>query len=81
MRGTGVVPLAGDYPTTSALIEYCESDWRNAQAAIAVNTLELLSPVTTRCRIFCQGAYPFHVATDQPSNIDLDQMHPFSAAS
>ena len=57
VRGTGVVPLAGDYPTTAALIEYGESDWRNAQAApIALDTLEFLSPVTTPCRIFCQGA-------------------------
>ncbi len=57
VRGTGVVPLAGDYPTTTALIEHGEADWRNAQAApIALDTLELLSPVTTPCRIFCQGA-------------------------
>jgi len=57
VRGTGVVPLAGDFPTTAALIEYGESDWRNAQAApIALDTLEFLSPVTTPCRIFCQGA-------------------------
>lgn len=57
VRGTSVLPLAVDYPTTAALIEYGESDWRNAQAApIALSTLELLSPVTTPCRIFCQGA-------------------------
>ena len=57
VRGTGVVPLAGDFPTTAALIEHGESDWRNAQAApIALDTLEFLSPVTTPCRIFCQGA-------------------------
>ena len=57
VRGTGVVPLAGNYPTTAALIEHGKSDWRNAQAApIALDTLELLSPVTTPCRIFCQGA-------------------------
>ena len=57
VRGTGVVPLADDYPTTAALIEHGESDWRGAQAEpIPLNTLELLSPVTTPCRIFCQGA-------------------------
>jgi len=57
VRSTGVVPLAGDYSTTAALIEHGESDWRNAQAAtIALNGFELLSPVTTPCRIFCQGA-------------------------
>ena len=32
VRGTGVVPLVGDYPTTAALIEHGESDWRTAQA-------------------------------------------------
>ena len=57
VRGSGAAPLAGDYPTTAALIEHGASDWRNAQAApIALNTLEFLSPVTTPCRIFCQGA-------------------------
>jgi 2-keto-4-pentenoate hydratase/2-oxohepta-3-ene-1,7-dioic acid hydratase in catechol pathway len=56
VRGASITPLAGDYPTTAALIENGESDWRNAQAApIALDTLELLSPVTTPCRIFCQG--------------------------
>jgi 2-keto-4-pentenoate hydratase/2-oxohepta-3-ene-1,7-dioic acid hydratase in catechol pathway len=55
--GTGAVPLADDYPTTAALIEHGESDWRGAQAApIPLAKLELLSPVTTPCRIFCQGA-------------------------
>ena len=33
VRGTGVVPLVGDYPTTAALIEHGESDWRTAQVA------------------------------------------------
>jgi len=28
VRGNGAVPLAGDYPTTAALIEHGESDWR-----------------------------------------------------
>ncbi len=57
VRGAGVVPLTADYPTTAALIEHGESDWRNAQAApIPLSTLEFLSPITTPCRIFCQGA-------------------------
>jgi 2-keto-4-pentenoate hydratase/2-oxohepta-3-ene-1,7-dioic acid hydratase in catechol pathway len=52
------VPLAGDYPTTAALIEHGEDDWVNASgsAPIALVDLSLLSPVTTPCRIFCQGA-------------------------
>jgi len=57
VRGRAVVPLGGDYPTTAALIEYGESDWRNAEgSSITLDRLELLSPVTTPCRIFCQGA-------------------------
>jgi len=57
VRGAELIPLSGDYPTTAALIEHGENDWRSAQAApIALDTLEFLSPVTTPCRIFCQGA-------------------------
>ena len=57
VRGAELIPLSGDYPTTAALIEHGENDWRSAQAAsIALDTLEFLSPVTTPCRIFYQGA-------------------------
>jgi 2-keto-4-pentenoate hydratase/2-oxohepta-3-ene-1,7-dioic acid hydratase in catechol pathway len=57
MRGADVIPLAGDYQTTAELIERGESDWRDARGeAIALDQLELLSPVTTPCRVFCQGA-------------------------
>jgi 2-keto-4-pentenoate hydratase/2-oxohepta-3-ene-1,7-dioic acid hydratase in catechol pathway len=57
VRNASVVPLAGYYPTTADLIERGESDWRNAQAApIALATLEILPPVTTPCRVICQGA-------------------------
>jgi 2-keto-4-pentenoate hydratase/2-oxohepta-3-ene-1,7-dioic acid hydratase in catechol pathway len=57
VRSGEVFPLVGYYPTTAALIERGESDWRNPRAEpIALSTLELLSPVTTPCRIFCQGA-------------------------
>ena len=57
VRGTAVVPLSGDYPTTSALIERWACGWPAAQGEpIALNDIELLSPVTTPCRIFCQGA-------------------------
>ena len=56
-RGTEIVPLSGDYPTTASLIERGESDWRNASGeAIALDKLKLLSPVTSPCRVFCQGA-------------------------
>ena len=58
VRGRAVVPSCGDYPTTAALIEYGEEDWRKRakRSPIALDTRELLSPVTTPCRIFCQGA-------------------------
>jgi 2-keto-4-pentenoate hydratase/2-oxohepta-3-ene-1,7-dioic acid hydratase in catechol pathway len=57
VRGTEVVPLADEYPSTAALIERGEEDWRNTRgAAVALAELRLLSPVTTPCRIFCQGA-------------------------
>jgi 2-keto-4-pentenoate hydratase/2-oxohepta-3-ene-1,7-dioic acid hydratase in catechol pathway len=55
----GVVPLSGDYPTTAALIEHGEDDWRGASratAAAALDARRLLSPITAPCRIFCQGA-------------------------
>ena len=55
----GVAPLAGDYPTTAALIERGEDDWRAAAGdapSIGLEAIELLSPVTTPCRVFCQGA-------------------------
>ena len=42
VRGAKVVPLAVINPTTAALIEHGEDDWRNAQAApISLDTLEL----------------------------------------
>jgi 2-keto-4-pentenoate hydratase/2-oxohepta-3-ene-1,7-dioic acid hydratase in catechol pathway len=57
VRGGELIQLSGNYPTTAALIEHGENDWRSARAApIALDTLEFLSPVTTPCRIFCQGA-------------------------
>jgi len=31
VSGSGVSPLAGDYPTTAALIEHGKADWRAAQ--------------------------------------------------
>jgi hypothetical protein len=58
-QANGVAPLAGDYPTTAALIERGEDDWRAAAGqtpSIGLEAIELLSPVTTPCRVFCQGA-------------------------
>jgi 2-keto-4-pentenoate hydratase/2-oxohepta-3-ene-1,7-dioic acid hydratase in catechol pathway len=58
-EANGVAPLAGDYPTTAALIERGEADWRAAAGqppSIGLEGVELLSPVTSPCRVFCQGA-------------------------
>lgn len=55
----GISPLAGEYPTTAALIEHGEADWREARtrpADIAGGAVTILSPVTTPCRLYCQGA-------------------------
>lgn len=54
-----IAPLVGDYPTTAALIEHGEADWRDASgrlARIAMTSVKILSPVTTPCRLYCQGA-------------------------
>jgi 2-keto-4-pentenoate hydratase/2-oxohepta-3-ene-1,7-dioic acid hydratase in catechol pathway len=56
---TGISPLQGAYPTTAALIEGAEADWRAAPglpATVPLASVEVLSPVTTPCRIYCQGA-------------------------
>ena len=56
---SGVAPLAGDYSTTAALIEQGIADWRAARRkrrAFRSNSVQILSPVTAPCRIYCQGA-------------------------
>ena len=59
VSGSGVSPLAGDYPTTAALIERGGADWRAARekgVTVPLDPLKILSPVTTPCRVYCQGA-------------------------
>jgi 2-keto-4-pentenoate hydratase/2-oxohepta-3-ene-1,7-dioic acid hydratase in catechol pathway len=59
VMGTAIAPLAGDYPTTAALIEQGEADWRETRGRgprIALSSTKILSPVTTPCRVYCQGA-------------------------
>ncbi len=56
---SGIAPLDGAYPTTAALIEHGEADWRRASArapSVPFDSALILSPVTTPCRIYCQGA-------------------------
>jgi len=56
---SGVSPLAGDYPTTAALIDHGQPDWLAAKAraaSLSLDSVKILSPVTAPCRIYCQGA-------------------------
>ena len=56
---SGIAPLDGDYPTTAALIEHGEADWRRVSGrspSLAFESAVILSPVTTPCRVYCQGA-------------------------
>jgi len=59
VSGARLTPLAGDYPTTADLIERGESDWREASgraARLHTSDVTFRSPVTTPCRVYCQGA-------------------------
>ena len=59
VSGDRIAALTGDYPTTAALIERGESDWRAAArrtADLSLEAVEILPPVTPPCRLFCQGA-------------------------
>ncbi|OBF59889.1 fumarylacetoacetate hydrolase [Mycobacterium sp. 852002-50816_SCH5313054-b] len=59
LAGDVISPLTGPYPRTADLIERGESDWLAAEAnpgEVALTDVELLSPVTTPCRLMCQGA-------------------------
>jgi 2-keto-4-pentenoate hydratase/2-oxohepta-3-ene-1,7-dioic acid hydratase in catechol pathway len=59
VTGQEIAPLIGHYPTTAALIELGEADWREARsrsARVAMMSAKILSPVTTPCRLYCQGA-------------------------
>lgn len=55
----GLSPLAGSYASTADLIRDGADDWRSAverPARLPTESVELLSPVTTPCRVLCQGA-------------------------
>ena len=59
VAGNRIAALNGDYPTTAALIERGEADWREAakkSPGLSLNSVEILPPATTPCRLFCQGA-------------------------
>jgi 2-keto-4-pentenoate hydratase/2-oxohepta-3-ene-1,7-dioic acid hydratase in catechol pathway len=59
VRGGGIAPLGGDYPTTASLIESGAADWRAAAArapSLGMAEVTRLSPVTAPARVICQGA-------------------------
>ena len=56
---SGIAPLAGAYATTAELIAHGEADWKSAaksQPSLRMQDVEVMSPVTTPCRLLCQGA-------------------------
>jgi len=72
--GAKIAPLSGTYPTTAALIEAGESHWRAARQSVPsidIGNVKILSPVTTPCKIYCQGAnYRQHMIE---SGLDPDE--------
>lgn len=59
LTGGLISPLTGRYPRTADLIEDGRADWTEAATRpgnISPDRVELLSPVTTPCRVMCQGA-------------------------
>ena len=59
LTGERISPLTGDYPRTADLIERGQADWTAAAAepaAVGLDDVDLLSPVTVPCRVMCQGA-------------------------
>ena len=78
LTGGLISPLRGEYPATADLIEHGRSDWTAAAAQageVRVADVELLSPVTTPCRVMCQGAnYRQHAIESgmDPDNRDFN---------
>jgi 2,4-diketo-3-deoxy-L-fuconate hydrolase len=73
-----IAPLSGTYPTTSALIEHGQVEARAmtaAQAALPLDNVKVLSPITTNQQFLCQGInYGSHVRESgmDPANIPFN---------
>jgi 2-keto-4-pentenoate hydratase/2-oxohepta-3-ene-1,7-dioic acid hydratase in catechol pathway len=53
-----IAPLRGEYSTTGDLITGGEADWRaraDEGGSVPVADVHVMSPVTTPCRVMCQG--------------------------
>jgi 2-keto-4-pentenoate hydratase/2-oxohepta-3-ene-1,7-dioic acid hydratase in catechol pathway len=59
VAGDKLTPLEGRYHTTADLIANASADWQSAlrrTPTVELQEVEVLSPVTTPCRVMCQGA-------------------------
>ncbi|WP_370329330.1 fumarylacetoacetate hydrolase family protein [Mycolicibacterium hippocampi] len=78
LTGDLISPLADEYPSTADLIERGSSDWTSVArqpGELALADVALLSPVTTPCRVMCQGAnYRQHAIESgmDPDNRDFN---------
>lgn len=75
VHGASIAPLHGTYATTGDLVEDGEDDWRaraDEPGTVPVEAVGLLSPVTTPCRVLCQGVnYREHAVE---SGVDPDAL-------
>lgn len=75
VHGSSIAPLEGTYETTGDLVTGGEADWRaraTEPGTVPVGSVELLSPVTTPCRVMCQGVnYREHAVE---SGMDPDRL-------
>jgi len=58
LNGDLISPLSGTYPRTADLIERGQADWTTAAGGagdLTMAEVSLLSPITTPCRVMCQG--------------------------
>ncbi len=59
LTGDTISPLNGQYERTADLIERGQADWTAAASkpgSVPFSDVEPLSPITTPCRVMCQGA-------------------------
>jgi 2-keto-4-pentenoate hydratase/2-oxohepta-3-ene-1,7-dioic acid hydratase in catechol pathway len=59
VTAAGIAPLEGTHATTAELVTDTWEDWRIAatrEPVIDAGAARFLSPITTPCRVMCQGA-------------------------
>lgn len=60
VHDSAIAPLQGRYETTGDLVTAGEDDWRarsGEAGTLPVESVRVLSPVTTPCRVMCQGVH------------------------